>query len=189
MPSLSSTRISPATVSLVQRSPFPLNSPTLSRRSPLNPGRPTLHHLHRRARASIRAQPSAPLSTRAPPSNPHRLARRGPTSRPSRGFVLWRFSYAGPKCVARSVIGRRPKTIYEVSLVKSFCGGQERSSLLSFQSGVPSGRFLHSGRDSPFCLAAPSSQAPTPAGLRHQAQGLDGASACRAIIGHRTDNI
>jgi hypothetical protein len=29
----------------------------------------------------------------------------------SRGFVLWRFSYAGPECVARSVMSRRPKTI------------------------------------------------------------------------------
>ena len=30
---------------------------------------------------------------------------------PSRGFVLWRVSHARPKCVARSVMGQRPKNI------------------------------------------------------------------------------
>jgi hypothetical protein len=29
----------------------------------------------------------------------------------SRGFVLWRFSYAGPKCSASFVMRRRPKII------------------------------------------------------------------------------
>ena len=52
------------------------------------------------------------------------------------------------------------------------------SSFLSFQEcGVLSSKFLHSCRDSPLCLAAPSGQAPTPARVAPPGARLDGASA------------
>jgi len=62
-------------------------------------------------------------------------------------------------------------------------------SLLSFPRGVPSSQVPAFRSRQPVCLAAPSGQAPTPARVRHQAQGLDCVSAGRAIIGHRTDDF
>ena len=99
----------------------------------------------------------------------------------SRGFLLCRFSDAGQRTwrLFGTVPGRRPKTLYEVSLVKSFCGGQERfllsyfrtfvlsyflTFLLSFQKEVLSSKFLHSRRDSPLASAALSGQPPMPGG-------------------------
>jgi hypothetical protein len=53
---------------------------------------------------------SAPSPRHRYTSNPHRDVAARPRV-PSRGFVLWRVSHAGPKCAARSVMGQRPKTI------------------------------------------------------------------------------
>ena len=43
---------------------------------------------------------------------------------------------------------------------------------------------VHFGMEAPFCLAALSGQSPQPAGARRQARGVDGESACRAIMRH-----
>ena len=62
------------------------------------------------------------------------------------------------------------------------------SSLLSFQRGCLQAKFLHSGRDGPFAWPRRAVKPQRPRGLRRQAQGLDGASARRATIGHRANS-
>ena len=112
---------------------------------------------------------------------------------------LWRFSNAGQLSVAFvcTVFGRRPKTLYEVSLVKSFCGGQERFFLTFFLSFFlsksGSGTFeqvscIHVAT-ALFAWPRRAVKPQRPQGLRHQAQGLDRASACRATIGHRANDF
>src|SRR5215471_676794 len=39
------------------------------------------------------------------------------------------------------------------------------------------------------CLAAPSGQSPQPVGARRQARGIDGESACRAIMRHAKNGL
>jgi len=79
---------------------------------------------------------------------------------------------------------QRPKTIYEVSLVKSFCAGRERFFLPSFLPSFLSKSVGYFRASSCFHVATALFAWPRravkpqrPQGLRHQAQGLDGASA------------
>jgi len=77
--------------------------------------------------------------------------------------------------------GRRPKTIYEVSRVKSSCGGRERFFLPSFLSKSVGGTFeqvpAFMSATALFAWPRRAVKPQRPQGLRHQAQGLDGASA------------
>jgi hypothetical protein len=88
-------------------------------------------------------------------------------------------------------MGRRPKTIYEVSLVKSFCGGQERfllSYFLSKRRYFRAGSCIHVAT----ALLLGRAERSTPEARRGHAvwrAGIDGERARRATIGHRANDF
>src|SRR5215475_6293314 len=76
-------------------------------------------------------------------------------------------------------------TLYGAFLVKRKVAPRSSIRLLDLARPLP----CIFGMPTPFCLAALSGQSPQPAGARRQARGIDGESACRAIMRHAKNGL